>query len=356
MGTSGGPNIKKDGLVLKLDATNSKSFRGEPTVNLKTNIQISNYSTGQYVYHGLEQTGEFKGWYKLTATSTSVNRLIMAVIGINVLANTTHTVSLEWVSPNNSLSFELNGTGGFGVVSDKIGNTNRLFKTFTPTVNGGYNLYLRSANGEIGSIQNGVLYFRNIQWEEKPYATPFVNGTRGATVGGGGGWSDLSRNNNNVELINGPIHKKIERGYISLDGVNDRLIIDKQLTNSTQCTVIIWLATTDTQFLWAVGNTTSFYFGASIGGGTFYHENSGSPTYYIDTNQVLNPVGYLDGKFHMFEAKGVNLSTWTKFGILHYAGGAWDMNGKVAMVQVYDRILTAEESMQNYNSNKSRFI
>jgi hypothetical protein len=50
------------------------------------------------------------------------------------------------------------------------------------------------------------------------------------------------------------------------------------------------------------------------------------------------------------------LSTWTKFGILHYAGGAWDMNGKVAMVQVYDRILTAEESMQNYNSNKSRFI
>jgi len=31
MGTSSGPNIVTDGLVLYLDASNEKSFRGEPT-------------------------------------------------------------------------------------------------------------------------------------------------------------------------------------------------------------------------------------------------------------------------------------------------------------------------------------
>lgn len=38
-----------------------------------------------------------------------------------------------------------------------------------------------------------------------------------------------------------------------------------------------------------------------------------------------------------------------------YYGGKWNFNGYIAFVRIYNRVLSAEEILQNYNSTKTRF-
>lgn len=345
MATIGGANSLKNGLVLHFDAANTRSFRGEPTVNLAT-VTMSEYTP----YNTMVRNGQnFQftmvaggAQYLTVHNGTDYNGKTITISGYMFKngkpyalpynrANTYHTV------PASKWSFNLK-SGYFTIV--EVCNTSSIWLFHTPA----------------GTVAGDVITINNLQVEEKTYVTPFINGTRGTTVATGGGFIDISNNNKHAELVNGPIYSSEKNGVLIMDGVNDSILYTGSIPNSTTCTVVMWLATTDTQFLWAVGNTTSYYFGASISGGNFYHENCGSPTYYINANQALNPVGYLNNKFHMFEVKGVNLSTWTKLGFLDYAAGAWNMNGKVGLIQVYDRILTSEESLQNYNANKTRFI
>ena len=121
----------------------------------------------------------------------------------------------------------------------------------------------------------------------------------------------------------------------------------KMPTNSTTASVAIWYKTTDQRELWVKGQSGSHYIAASNTGGNYYHQGSGSPTYYIDTVQSINPTTSRNGKYHMFEAKNVDFSGWNQMNWFLY-GSSWNMNGSVAKIRVYDRSITAEESKQNY--------
>lgn len=374
MAVINGSNNIDGGLVLHFDAANSRSFRGEPTVNSFKSINSAfnpldlytwstNGSTSTWSRNYLEKspvngialkeisygTDSYSGTY-----NNSSNNLTLASVGQTWTASVYVKASLGvntqiWL-------FEANSNGNYTNLSVNSftanGSWQRISVTRTLTQSDTNFLQIRVATG----TNNTVVYWDGIQLEQKAYTTKFVSDTRGTTVSSGGGLVDLSLKTKHAEFNNGPLYSSGNNGSIVMDGVNDVLLVNQNITNSTQCTVVMWLASTDPQFLWGIGNSGSYYFGASNYGGNYYHENCGSPTYYIDTNQVLNPNGYLDGNFHMFEAKGVNLSTWTKLGFLDYGGNAWNMYGKVAMIQVYDRVLSSEESIQNYNANKSRFI
>jgi hypothetical protein len=50
-----------------------------------------------------------------------------------------------------------------------------------------------------------------------------------------------------------------------------------------------------------------------------------------------------------------NLNAWTSFNWFLYGGG-WNLEGYVNMVLVYNKNLTAVESLQNYNALKGRFV
>lgn len=382
MGTISGANTLKSNLILHFDAANNRSFRGEPTTNVFTVLGNSGYGsasdngvsfsvngTGTFIRMGYGQT--FGGY--TIKSSDVVYKYDLGSNGchyhgndVSIPAGSYATFSFDYyISPNtpnlgvdNDLlaSFEQALGGAITLPNTNTGIWQSVTLTSGPT--GGGNLRSLLYPGGCGPrlASGGYILYKNPQVEFLSYKTPFVNGTRGATVATGGGLVDLSLNGKHAEFNNGPLYNSSNNGSIVMDGVNDVLLVNQNITPSTQCTVVMWLASTDPQFLWGIGNTGAYYFGASYYGGNYYHENCGSPTYYIDTNQVLNPNGYLDDKFHMFEAKGVNLSTWTKLGFLDYGTGSWNMNGKVAMIQVYDRILTAEESIQNYNANKNRFI
>lgn len=368
MGVLSGSRNVNNGLVLHFDAANTRSFKGEPTTNF-----IKNNGWGG---DGTNQVFAVKSSQIITNNKLKYNGMdtVLWTPGSNLNCYLNGSTPLYYTEMSTVWTFScyikrddsgilsdstvgvyiynMGSQTGNGTV-EKVGKGwYRVSRTVTGTSN-----YV-SLVGFYNFIANHKYYLSGWQLEKKssPSSVLLTNTTRGVTVATGGGIYDLAKNNKHAEFNNNPTYSSGNGGHFIMDGIDDVLLVNQNITNSTQCTVVMWLASTDTQFLWGIGNSGSYYFGASVGGGNYYHENCGSPTYYIDNKLVLNPNGYLDGKFHMFEAKGVDLSKWTKLGFLDYGTGAWNMNGKVAIVQVYNKVLSAAESLQNYNANKSRFI
>ena len=168
--------------------------------------------------------------------------------------------------------------------------------------------------------------------------------------GSGTTWYDLSGNGNNHTITNSPT---FSNGEFTINETQS-FTYNTMPTTGTNCTVVLFYKTTDGQELWVRGNTGSYYIAASYSGGNYYDENSGNPTYYVDTIARNNPTAYRNGNYHMWEAKNVNFSAWNQLNWFGY-GSSWNMNGTVAFIAMYSRALTASESAQNYNALKGRF-
>ena len=168
--------------------------------------------------------------------------------------------------------------------------------------------------------------------------------------GSGTTWFDLSGNGNNHSIVNTPTYSN---GAFTLNETQGFSIASMPTTNTT-CTVVLFYKTTDTQELWVRGQTGSHYIAASYSGVNYYHENSGTPSYYIDTVSSVNPTSSRNGNYHMWEAKNVNFSTWTQMNWFLY-GSSWNLNGTVAKIMIYNRSISSDESQKNYNALKSRF-
>jgi hypothetical protein len=172
-------------------------------------------------------------------------------------------------------------------------------------------------------------------------------------AGAGTAWYDVSGNTKDF-IIDGSGITYNSGGYFTLaDGGITRTAT---ITNSTTCTVVVWIRTTDTQSLIFKGNNDFYYYLAAYNAGQgFYNSNCGTPTYWIDTISVANPnPTYLDGNWHMWEMKNVNFSSWTSYEFNKYSSYTFG-NGAVGQIMIYDRNLSSGESLQIYNATKGRF-
>ena len=180
--------------------------------------------------------------------------------------------------------------------------------------------------------------------------------------GSGASMYDMSGNSYTFTLQGNAAYSTEGRGSIYLDGSTDGIqkLSTSGLNNAV--TLVQWLKTSDTVGLMLsgeqVGNTGAYYVGAYSPGVAFYNSNAGSPTFYIDTLLTTNPatpINYLDNNWHMWEAKGISFASWTTtWNFLGYAAG-YEIAGHVGKILMYNRSLTAAESLQNYNALKSRF-
>ena len=217
----------------------------------------------------------------------------------------------------------------------------------------------------------------------------------------GNTWFDIAGNNNGT-LVNTPTFDSSDGGSILFDGMNDRVEISpigSTITGLTYGTISMWFkipSTTPntTNGLFTVYEGTSAGYGLSIGEATSAQPNeslmslfingsieyaptvSKGHTYYfddtwhnivftVDSGPTPNTKIYIDGIIQILgypfgSNSGVgftNLSPTTiTLGSGYYAGAYYNyFDGNIANASIYNRAITSEEQLFNYNALKGRF-
>lgn len=197
-------------------------------------------------------------------------------------------------------------------------------------------------------------------------------------LGSGTTWSDLSGNSNTGTLTNGPTFNSSNGGCIVFNGINNYVSIpnNSSFNVTDNITVEMWVRLETTQssnlgFLIKYSNGYLFYvtndanrrfrFDSRNGDGTYYTTTGttniqdgvwkylvaqkGGLSYKVYVNGLLegsttaNTVGDISGN--------VNLNLGTD--------GSTYLNGRIGIFKIYNRVLSADEVLQNYNSTKARF-
>lgn len=185
----------------------------------------------------------------------------------------------------------------------------------------------------------------------QPSISDLVN--RGATM-----LIDNSAYGNHHYLYNGYTPTATSPARFQLDGANYGFIRNSALSGATSsCTVVVYYKTSDTQELWVQGNNNGAYYLSASASNNYYHGTCGSPTNYVDLNTVIrpdSPTNYRNNAYHMWEAKGVDFTSWSSFQWFLYGGG-WQLSGDVSKIMVYNRSISADESAQNFAAFRSRY-
>jgi hypothetical protein len=193
-------------------------------------------------------------------------------------------------------------------------------------------------------------------------------------------WYDIS-GSNNVTLVNGSTFNSSNGGSIMFDGVNDMATGSTNISYTNTQTWMAWVKKTSSVNAYnmymgrvlpyfAFRETGLFHFSNRIGAtqinlysplsysdNVWYHTsftteyNNPNTTMKMYINGVLvNSVSALGTQYNYVDpytyaiGDGRNTSTWYPF------------NGYVSMVSVYNRTLSADEILQNYNAQSSRFV
>jgi hypothetical protein len=203
-------------------------------------------------------------------------------------------------------------------------------------------------------------------------------------VSGSTTWNDLSGNNSNTSLVNGPTFDSGSINAIVFDGVNDYGYINSQsklLTPTfTICSMVNPLNFTNAVVF--TRETARLNLGLSYGGTNgayFFIRGSNYPTAELNGVQQTYPfqlntwyhvtfIVDIPGNNYKMYVNGSqiwssNIALGTDFqnpgveGVIasRYGGGAANANIKIGIFQFYNRVLSADEVAQNYNATKGRF-
>jgi hypothetical protein len=202
--------------------------------------------------------------------------------------------------------------------------------------------------------------------------------------GSGTHWNDLTGGGNGGTLVNGVGYTSDNGGAMVFDGVDDWLNIpnaDRLVKGKTQLSMGVMVKFTSLTFLGVIIGVPRYNCTKNIvitafenGNITFYNDNlvtclSISLSSYIELNKWIYIVGTFNGtttslyaiKDNILSSASGTLVTGTTndfndynvFGVM--GKGANYLGGELSSAFVYDKALTPQEILQNYNATKSRF-
>lgn len=196
--------------------------------------------------------------------------------------------------------------------------------------------------------------------------------------GSGTTWRDLSGNRNNGTLTNGPTFSSANGGSILFDGVDDYVPMSNTITLGNTFTISSFIKLTsnnsDTSVTGTNANGSDNWFGiANNKIYLFYTQIADVNNVSLTGNSTLsNGVFYqitavINGSTSIVYLNGVQDGTKTE----SFTIGSWDggyaigrrsidvgqryFNGSIANIFYYNRVLSASEILQNYNTTKGRF-
>lgn len=179
--------------------------------------------------------------------------------------------------------------------------------------------------------------------------------------GSGTTWTDLSGNNNTGTLTNGPTYSTANGGYISFDGTND--YIAGNITNLSVYTICIMVKVLNVVVGAGImgGSNTSYTFMQMGGGGVWQFEYAFT-NYAPTVGQWAYACGVQNASSQQFlYLNGVEVAnsfSWgsrisnlgTQYRIARREIGPTYSNIHVGNAQIYNRVLSAAEILQNFNA------
>ena len=375
----------------------SNSYKGEPTVNLLSNVD--DWSSGW--------TGNlFGNWVNATVTAnagvapdgtTTASKLTGGYSRwqrINCSTSTTYTFSF-WIknidlpiAPQIHIAFGLNGSlvnynNVTTIALDTIGEWTRVSKTHT------------SPSSGINQMEVGVTWSSNypntnsvLVWhamcEQNAHLTPFTAGTRSATEG----LKDLT-GNSTIDLTNASFDSDAQ---MTFDGSSDHIDLGTALNSYGSVSIELVFKTStssDMEMLlsWGTPNSSN-YSGIGIGnwaggipdeslgvvsnGQTLQMWVKNGHTAYKDDNYHHAIVTLHPGQNRVF-VDGIEQTMYYQYGSINTDAGAFTisnnqvsigkyvynngsrLNGKLPLIKIYNRALTASEVKSNFNAIKGRF-
>jgi hypothetical protein len=219
-----------------------------------------------------------------------------------------------------------------------------------------------TVGGGVNIVKNGLILYLDAA-NTKSYVS-------GSTT-----WNDISRGGNNGTLVNGPTFSGSNSGSIVFDGANDflNLGVNTSLITPTVFSIGMWFNANNIsleQIFWGtappytagfvVGLYNSKFFfqgwnsngivgpGAILSSNTWYYMlyiyNSGASSFYLN-GTLYSSVGGST----IFTTPTVSVQ------VGRYAGGGGNFGGRISSITYYNRALTQQEVLQNYNATKTRF-
>ena len=381
MALSHSPKIVTDGLVFMYDTGNRKSYPGEPTTNTAgtTGIATSWNNSGTAAWSS-DDTNVPRLFTGLTVFSMEKLTAGSSHIGIG---STSATVSTEytysvyvWIPSSNSAN--MSGSSPYfrpqpanaGVGNLTYGGSSawgtwprdqwvRISVTATTQATNVTSAYISCYLDTAGD----KIYFTAPQFEQKGHITPFVNGTRSATQG----LLDRTKNST-IDISNASFDSNAQMVF---DGTDD--IINTGLfagrNPSTQPFTIEAIVKSDTtsggrMWLDATSNGTNqrlYCAHAATGtGNPMGIQGSAWSSSGVSDTDYHHYVIVMDGSvarlYNNGEAHSTKNYTSYQLQALNIGGrNTYIWLGDIPIFKLYDRALTADEVLKNYNATKSRF-
>lgn len=197
-------------------------------------------------------------------------------------------------------------------------------------------------------------------------------------VSGSTTWTDLSRSGNNGTLINGPTFDSANGGSIVFDGSNDYVSIS-QNTNPSNITLdFVYKTLVTSGYEYLISNSRDCC--GTYNGYELYTYN-GRPRFQIWnstnvglsgtatlTNQIYHVTATYNGSQLKIYQNGILTGTANStlgignppsynlaVGGMGYDPAQYNLTGNIYIGRVYNRALSSEEILQNYNASKTRF-
>lgn len=200
--------------------------------------------------------------------------------------------------------------------------------------------------------------------------------------GTGTTWSDISGNNRNVTLVNGPSFANSSSGAIVFDGTNDSLSFSTITFSNTSYTIEMFGNLTGTieptanrrsifgnvSYASEFSNTTTFFTNLTVNSVDTYFNFGFSTAGSLVTGQdfhwiftldfsTKNVFIYLNGK--SITSADTQLTSYTNISTTFTRFGIWTTIrpyiGNLYYARMYNKYLTSSEVLQNYNATKARF-
>jgi len=264
------------------------------------------------------------------------------------------------------------------LINGMPGNTTN-FTDYYDAVNWlqGTNKFLLLNNGYENIVTNGLVLNLDAAWWNS-YPTS-------ATT-----WTDLSGNNLNGTLTNGPTFNSANGGSIVFDGIDDYVTTTSNMgiSGANPRTVECWI------YVDSFANKSILGYGGQGSGVLF------DTMIFFNNGNYLQAIGHYYGGFYdtistLPNRNTINISQWNQIvhmydgttaslytngvfsnskefsvstgnqlnttnntfliGTGQYTGAYTYTTGKMSISRMYNRVLTASEVLQNYNAQKSRF-